>query len=456
MKRARLLVVLATLSLSATDTLAQPAGLDYDASSTEWNGLSQLYDMLHAGRRDLVFDASIDLASHPVDQPIALLYPTQDLPVDQLLAFVHDGGRLLIADDFGRSGPLLQRLGVSRRPLGAVHNTFFRDNPALPILVPEGQHALSAGVETVLANHPAALSADGRPVVPFDDPTAGLVYDLSYGRGGVVAVADPSLFINFMLDMADNRTLANNIFRHLCEAREPCRIHLITRDTGISGQYPVALPLPPGQGPDQTLAETLQEVNDTLGKVSQFKPDPVGVHWASIFLSLGVTFMLLVALPLSRPEWLQFSLIPSKRTRSRSEFEWNLERLLDGGRDGDYALPLAILKQEFEDLFFSALAKNPGELDPDAWYEPIQLEVFAKRFAASVAKGKGRAAARSASARALSALRNLATLPSRKGLVPEVDARYSERTFKKVYGELRGLLRDLGLWEQYEQRTGRP
>ena len=41
-------------------------------------------------------------------------------------------------------------------------------------------------------------------------------------------------------------------------------------------------------------------------------------------------------------------------------------------------------------------------------------------------------------------------------LVPEVDARYSERLFRRVYGETRALVVGLGLFERYERRTGRP
>lgn len=435
---------------------AQPAE-DYDPLSTDWNGLAHLLDMLSAGRPQVIVDEPIDLTTHPIDHPIVIIYPTLEPPAGELLEFVHEGGRLLVADDHGNAEQLLEVLGVAVFPDRTPHQTFFRNNPGLPVFYPGGRHALTSGVELILANHPTALAADGRAVLPYDDPEYGLLYDLSYGNGRAIALGDPSLLINFMLDMADNRTLVNNIFRHLCEELEPCTVHIVTTQTEISGDFP-GPPLDLSQDEVETddLAERLAEVNALLGRFADFTPNPAGVHWAAVFLSLGVSLFLMLALPITRPDWLQFSLTADKRQKSRSEFEWNLERILDEGKTGDYSLPLAILREEFERLVLPKLAKNPGELDEEVRYEPESLERFAHRFADAVAKLNKNTRKRASALKAHNTLKLIAVLPERNSLVPEVDARYSERTFRRAFVAVRAMIRDLGIWEEYEQRTGRP
>ena len=440
---------------------AQPAPLaaeDYAVENTEWNGLSTLYRMLVAGRPNVVVNESIDLAEHVTEEPIAIIYPTGSVPIGELAEYVFGGGRLFIADDFGSGSELMSAFDVSMHRQINPHETFFRDNRALPVFFPTGQHPLTRGVELVLGNHATPLSANGRPVVPYDDPAFGLVYDLKYGEGRVVALGDPSLMINFMLDMADNRTLVNNIFRYLCEDLEPCTVHLASGDTVIFGDYP-GEPIPDLEEPQpigQRIDGSLANLNDAITRLAKFRPNPIGVHWAAVFLSLGVTLFLMLVLPLNRPRWLRFRLTPAKETRSRSEFEWNLERLVQRGSDGDFALPLAILKDELEGMILAALARSPGEIEPDELYDPDQMDRVARRFAHRVAADLGETARRAAAARMLGALRFMATIPNRNNLVPEVHARYSERTFRRAYAELRALIRELGLWEEYEQRTGRP
>ena len=130
--------------------------------------------------------------------------------------------------------------------------------------------------------------------------------------------------------------------------------------------------------------------------------------------------------------------------------------LLREGRQGDYARPLAILKDELEDLVLPALARNQGELRLEQRYQPEQMRVFAQRYAAKAMASEPGAVQENARARCLETLQLLAALPSRSSLVPEVGARYSERLFRRVYGETRALITGLGLFEQYERRTGRP
>jgi len=264
-----------------------------------------------------------------------------------------------------------------------------------------------------------------------------------------------------MLDVADNQTLAVNIFRSLCMQDDPCGVTVTTRSVEISGDYPLAPPEEEktfGQQLEDLFQSSFTRVNDELAKVAGFRPDRRGVYLASMLLGLGISVFLFSTLPLVKPRWLSFTLRPSSRLRSRSEFEWNLERFIQGRKYEDYGLPLAILKEEFEELFMRALAQNPGELDAERRHNPKQLSQFAQRFGKRVweANSGEYRSRQAAESDALATLKAFARIPRRKDLVPEVDGRYSERLLQKLYKQSTRLLQALGIWEQYEQRTGRP
>jgi len=455
------------LSSAAANAQPNPTGRDYDLDNSEWNGLAELARLLEATGREVV-PGPIDLAAVPIDEPVLLIHPRGALDPAALRAFVEAGGRVLIADDFGSGVSAMAELGVRVAPSVRPHRSYFRQNPDLPVLSPSqasADHPLLDEVDQVLTNHPRVLtSSDLDPLLPYErrrDGRApyGLLYEWRPGEranpeGRALLLGDPSVLINLMLDTADNRTLAMNVVRYLCEGHEPCRLHVAVTDAPVYGTV-TAVP-EEADGLGDVFADRFSRVNELLQGISNYRPSPRGVYLASVFLGVGVAVFLFSALPLAKPRWLEFSLRRERGVRSRSEFEWNLERLLRQGRDGDYALPLAILKDEFEELFLRPLARDPGELELEQRYQPEQMRAFAARYASRTLPDAGSGAKRAAAGKCLATLELLASLPSRTSLVPEVDARYSERLFKRVYGETHTLLRGLGILEQYERRTGRP
>jgi hypothetical protein len=435
---------------------AVPTGQDYDVGNSEWNGLSELYRVLLLAGREIAVSPIVNLRDLPLEQPLLLVHPTSDLPAAELVQWVEAGGRLLVADDFGSADPLMRALGV--RPLAGAnpHATFYRENPALPLFGDVAEHPVTDGVSLVWGNHALALRSEEAPLIRWDLPDYGLLYEVELGAGRALVLGDPSVLINFMFELPDNRTLALNLVRRLCEGREPCTVRLVTGATPLVGDFPE----PPREDRlrrgQELFDESFELVNERLDRLRLARPSPRGVYVASLLFALGVAAFLFSALPLSPPKWLTFSLRGPKGARSRSEFEWNLERLLRDGAEGDYALPLSILKDEFEELFFGALARDPSELAENQRYQPEQLQRFASRFAAKAFPEASRGRQREATQRALETLTLLASIPPRTSLVPEVDARYSERLFRRVFAETRRLLVEIGLFGRYEQRTHRP
>jgi hypothetical protein len=448
------------LSLPLSVLLPLLLAADYDPDSHDWNGLTDLREMLTF---DLGYPTQIvteiDLGQLTPQTPLVLIYPTSDLPVSELMAFVRTGGRLLVADDYGSGLALMLRLGVVSHPGGSRrHRRFLRRNPALPLFsVDPAASPLLEGVNRIVANHPASLSSAEPAVIAYDDSALGLLFDVEVGEGRALVLGDPSLFINFMLEVMDNRALVANLFNALCEGIEDCRPVLATGRSSLGGHVFIE-----SSGSDfmgslgELFVDSFEAVNDFLGGLSEFRPNPDGIFAASVLLGIGVAVFLFSAMPPVPPRWLSFTFRPMEEMRSRSEFEWQLERLQQAGREADFALPSAILKDEFEDLFMGELSRHVGEMALERRYDPDQLERFAQRFAGRVAGDDSVADRRAAVARARAILNEMAEVPSRKNLVPDVDARYSEGTFRRLYLGARGLLKELGIWERYEQRTGGP
>ena len=215
------------------------AGQDYGLEQADWNGMRDLVDLAESAQIELTLEETLDFDTLDLEEPLLIVYPHQPLRADSLSRYVVEGGRVLLADDFGQSTPLLQRLDVDRlEPLRGTlpHQEFLQQNPALPVFRARGEHALLEGVEVIVANHPAVLFNVGGPVLEYDED-GGLVYDMNLGQGKVIVLGDSSLLINHMLPVADNAALVRNALDYVCRAKRPCRLHAYVGDFEQRGAY---------------------------------------------------------------------------------------------------------------------------------------------------------------------------------------------------------------------------
>ena len=230
--------LLASTVLSLLFGWSGAAQADYGYEDEAWNGLAYLATTAEEASVQLGATEVVDLEQLRPRDVLWILYPTKELPVRDLVAFVREGGRLILADDHGTSGPLLEALGVERRarPTGPSES-FAEGRPSLPILLTDAPHFVFFNVDEVVANHPAAISGEGTPLLSFAGGQEHLVSEVRLGAGQVLVISDPSIFVNAMLRrFYGNKQFAANVLRVYCP-RDTCHVTLALPATTYTGSY---------------------------------------------------------------------------------------------------------------------------------------------------------------------------------------------------------------------------
>jgi len=185
------------------------------------------------------------------DATAVVLSPTasyDDASLARVRAFVRAGGTLVVAGDFGTgvgadgsenassvgANELLAGVGAETRVDGRVlrDERFHGATPAMPVATNVSGSPYTDGVDRVALNYPAVLAPGANASVVVRSSAYGYVDENRndaldddetlesrpvaatepVGDGTVVVVSDPSLFVNAMLDDADNRAFAANLF----------------------------------------------------------------------------------------------------------------------------------------------------------------------------------------------------------------------------------------------------
>lgn len=289
-------------SLALPARAAEPSGADYDPVDGPWNGVGYLVTTGAEARVEVEVLADLPLDELSPDDVLLWLYPQAPVPVDDLLAFITDGGRLVVADDHGGADTLLAAVGVTRLDRGPTsHRRWFDGADGFPILVARDDHFLFFNVDEIVANHPSvlALTGEGRPIVSFDgtgEPGGEhLVVERPLGRGALLAIADPSIFLNQMLRrFYGNKQFAANVLRIYCRA-EPCRIKLLLPTTRATSRY---APDHGRLGPIPRLVERgATALNEALASLSALIATPA---WTvALAIAIGLFAGLLLALGLA-------------------------------------------------------------------------------------------------------------------------------------------------------------
>ena len=306
-------VALLTASSSATAA--------FDTSDPGWEGCSQLLELAkqELGTNRVRVIQSLDYSVLDPADALVFLHPTVDIRFHPLAAFLAAGGRAAVIDDHGSAAALLERFHIHRANPPTLPLLQLEGNAQLPIALPapsesgdESDHPTLRGVDQVVTNHPTALRleegieltpllvmpARGEPGVllavtgvigdaracgltagPRDTPPEGHC-------GRLLAMGDPSAFINLMLRYPGNRSFARGTLSYLLEddtwGRRGGNLYIVSGDFKQTGSYG-----PPG-GLRETLSEQQAALLDWLDEVKNSGlPEPVSIAIAAI-AAIGV------------------------------------------------------------------------------------------------------------------------------------------------------------------------
>ena len=234
----------------------------YQPESEAWDGISTLVKLGKGLGYEVAPSSYVDWSDIGADDIVVLLYPTGGLDANHVADFVTAGGRLLIADDFGRGSSLFARLGllldtreVKGKPFLANYDFIVSAQPAAADQLRKFSVVLQNGLGPVMSNHPASFADTGSLVPLFVLPSGKpLVAAGAYGLGKIIACSDPSVFINRMLEMEGNLAFATFALRYLMPEDGPKKMVLLTDDFRFSGE-----PVPPESG--DTFADFLALLN---------------------------------------------------------------------------------------------------------------------------------------------------------------------------------------------------
>ena len=268
------LIFLFSLSAPLVTTSA-----DFSIYNTGWNGCSRLAVRTYetgdfTPNLRLANDREIEVTQRslleysvvPNSTSMVFLGPNQDFgteEIEYLEEFLMDGGKVVLADDYGTGNQLLSGLNTSSRFAGeTLFDLSFEKNPEFSVVYDFRDHALTQDLSFVMLNRPTYLRL-GSEAVPLMNTTEGSWVERDdgdhrigkspvmsvepYGDGELILLSDPSIMINSMLDRLDNEILMMNLLDYISEDRTDIIIDESHREMSMvfrmvyTGDYPSRL-----------------------------------------------------------------------------------------------------------------------------------------------------------------------------------------------------------------------
>lgn len=422
-------VVLLVLALATGTASGQPGELaDYDPRSTAWNGMATFVGLAEGMGYEVTPVSTLEWGELGANDILFLVYPLQRVEPARLDAFVQAGGNVVVADDFGESKEALARLGLLRAEVSAPKATKYQDGRVwAPIATAQSDHPIAREVDEVVTNHPAALKEieGATTVIGFDD--GAVVVAGERGTGRFVAISDPSIFINRMLQYPGNVTLAANILQWLDRRHTGMRarrIVLLRGDVPMYGEPRPFIDDPRGG----KLGRTIADLNSWLSQRREWLLTPAAMKALAAVLAILLLLLAVLALPVRRGPridgaWLRFG-----RPVRRDE-PFALVHAAE--RNAGNALVLAcILRDQVQILLADLLGR------PEPLYTLTEAQLV-KQLTDTCGTPAGAALAR--------VYKRLRALPSRgQAAAPWSSGHLARRDFDALYRDVAELCRTLG------------
>lgn len=220
---------------------------DFSTYNPEWNGGELIKSDLSKNHSIISMPLNDDLSSYdPHKTAFIILRPENNFSkkeIDIIKKFVENGGLLIIADDFGAGNKLLSNFTtqIAFSNMLLLDDVNYWKNITFPVVTT----SMNAG--NITLNYPTSLIVKDSSIKIIArsstfswlssenmDKGSGDQYPViastAYGNGTIIAISDPSIFINGMLQMTDNRFL----LQKLAENRKYIIFYEMTRMPPVS------------------------------------------------------------------------------------------------------------------------------------------------------------------------------------------------------------------------------
>jgi len=261
-----------------------------DPSSLEWDGLADFVSIATTelpGR--VIARERLDYSELKREDGVLLVHPDAAIDAESLARFMRDGGRVVLADDYGDGDELLAHFGIDRVPLPAKPALMLRRNAALPIAEPASEHSVVWGVNRVVLNHASGLRhPELSPVLKVrgDGEDVLVAVAGAVGQGRLLAIGDGSVFMNSMLRFPGNRALASGVVRYAVEddanGRRGGRLFIVTGRFEQNGTYGEDV------GWDGAVRARLRSMFDAFSVVRREGLPPMALFALAVLAGLGV------------------------------------------------------------------------------------------------------------------------------------------------------------------------
>ncbi|MCZ7355890.1 MAG: DUF4350 domain-containing protein [Candidatus Methanoperedens sp.] len=208
-------------------------GEDFSTYNPDWNGATKIKDLISENHTVISMPARQDLTLlKPNGSALVVLGPRSNFSekdIEIIQKFVRSGGLLVLSDDFGTGNQLLNRLttSVSFSGLLLQDDVSFWKNSTLAVV-----KANIENVSNITLNYPTSLVITNGSISVLANTSRfswlskndsrwaqsdreresyPVIADLAFGQGKIVVISDPSIFINSMLPMQDNRLLLGKL-----------------------------------------------------------------------------------------------------------------------------------------------------------------------------------------------------------------------------------------------------
>lgn len=247
-------VVLLIISMAAPIV---STSADFSIFNSGWNGTSKLAILTYkAGKFAPDFEAKStgteititqlgldEINLDPVTSALVVIGPGKAFTSAEgriVGDFVRNGGKLLLADDFGTGNSLLIGMGAtSRFSNQLVMDLAFEKQPEFSVVYDLRTDPITMNVSTLLLNYPSSLTiGGGTEVVAFSSIASWLDTNGNrlqewgepwgpfpimarerLGAGSILLLSDPSVLINGMAAQMDNRIFSANLIDEVCNER---------------------------------------------------------------------------------------------------------------------------------------------------------------------------------------------------------------------------------------------